>query len=422
MKDGASDAYYGRKALKLSKKYGGKIKIEPNLKIRSLSDFSTVYTPGVAAVSNAIKADGAASYDLTWRWNTIFIVTNGSRVLGLGDIGPLASLPVMEGKSLLYKTLGGVNAVPIPIDSVSPEDFVKVVKSISVTSGGIHLEDLSSPFCFDVLEKLQKELVVPVWHDDQQGTAAATLAGLINSFKIVGKDLKDSRLILVGSGAANLALFNMLGDYGADLGKIVLIDSKGVLSRKRPDLEQMKVENIWKHDVLLRSNTSDLTKIEDAFCGADAVIAFSRPGPGIIGANWIRSMGTKPIVFANSNPTPEIFPSAAKRAGAYIVGTGRSDFPNQINNSLIFPALFRGVLDSRAKRITNRTAIVAAEALAEFARKNGMSKNYIVPKMTERALYPTVAASVAEYCCSSGDSSLKEGFGYFYKKAKKIIG
>ena len=346
MEDGASDAYYGRKALRLSKKYGGKIKIEPNLKIKSLSDFSTVYTPGVAAVSNAIKANGDASYDLTWRWNTIFIVTNGSRVLGLGDIGPLASLPVMEGKSLLYKTLGGVNAVPIPIDSASPEDFVKIVKSISVTSGGIHLEDLSSPFCFDVLEKLQKELTVPVWHDDQQGTAAATLAGLINSFKIVGKDLKNSRLILVGSGAANLALFNMLGDYGADLGKIVLIDSKGVLSRKRPDLEQMKAENIWKHDVLLRSNASDLTKIEDAFRGADAVIAFSRPGPGIIGANWIRSMGTKPIVFANSNPTPEIFPDAAKSAGAYIVGTGRSDFPNQINNSLISRSRFWSACES----------------------------------------------------------------------------
>ena len=414
-------ADYSNRAIALSRKIGGKISLKPNFKIKSPKDFLIVYTPGVAAVSELIRKQPEASYALTWRWNTIFIITNGTRVLGLGDIGPLASLPVMEGKSLLYKTLGGVNAVPIPIESKDEGEFVNVVKAISVASGGIHLEDISSPFCFAVLERLQKELKVPVWHDDQQGTAAVSLAALINSFKLAGKDIKSARIILVGSGAANISLFNLLKDYGTDIGNVILIDSKGVLYAGRDDAELISKENIWKYNAMRLSNKYDIKTVEKAFQGADAVVAFSRPGPGVIGPEWIRSMAKRPIVFANSNPTPEIFPHQAKRAGAYIVGTGRSDFPNQINNSLVFPGLFRGTLDSRTAEINNLLAIAAAEELAAFARKRGISPNKILPKMLDKDLYPSVAAAVAEEAVSQGIASVKGSRNFFFKEAKKTI-
>ena len=234
---------YSKLALEYSKKHGGKIELKPTLKIRSLKDLSIVYTPGVAAVSTAISNDSRLSWDLTWRWNTIFIITNGTRVLGLGDIGPLASLPVMEGKSLIYKEFGGINAIPIPIETKEVDEFVNVVKNISVTSGGIHLEDIESPFCFEVLERLQEELKVPVWHDDQQGTAAAALAGLINATKLAGKDLKKSRIVMIGAGAANIALFHILEKYGVDTGNIIIGDSKGPLYNGRDDMEIIKTTN-----------------------------------------------------------------------------------------------------------------------------------------------------------------------------------
>ncbi|MCL4397405.1 NADP-dependent malic enzyme [Candidatus Parvarchaeota archaeon] len=328
---------YSKLALEYSKKYGGKIELKPTIKIRSLKDLSIVYTPGVAAVSTAIKNDSRLSWDLTWRWNTIFIITNGTRVLGLGDIGPLASLPVMEGKSLIYKEFGGVNAIPIPIETKEVDEFVNVVKNISVTSGGIHLEDIESPFCFEVLERLQQELKVPVWHDDQQGTAAATLAGLINATKLVDKDLKKSRIVMIGAGAANIALFRILEKYGVDTGNIIIGDSKGPLYNGRDDTEIIKTTNRWKYEVMKKSNKNSITDADSSFEDADIIIGFSREGA--IKPEWIRKMGSKPIVFANANPNPEISPEEAYKAGAYIVSTGRSDYPNQINNSLIFPAL-----------------------------------------------------------------------------------
>jgi malate dehydrogenase (oxaloacetate-decarboxylating) len=411
---------YSKLAIDYSKKHGGKIELKPTIKIRSLKDLSIVYTPGVAAVSTAISKDSRLSWDLTWRGNTIFIVTNGTRVLGLGDIGPLASLPVMEGKSLIYKEFGGVNAVPIPIETKEVDEFVNVVKNISITSGGIHLEDIESPFCFEVLERLQNELNVPVWHDDQQGTAAASLAGLINATKLVDKDLKKSRIVMVGAGAANIALFRILEKYGVDTGNIIVGDSKGPLYNGRDDMEIIKAANRWKYEVMKKSNKDSITDADSSFQGADIVIGFSREGG--IKQEWIRKMNSKPIVFANANPNPEILPEEAYNAGAYIVSTGRSDYPNQINNSLIFPALFRGVLDSKAKKIDDYTAIAAAEELAKFAQEKGLKKDYIVPNMEEKEIFPRIAAAVAEDAVKRGLSDIKENREYFYKKAKKIIG
>ncbi len=413
-------ADYSKLAINYSKKYGGKIELKPTLKIKSLKDLSIVYTPGVAAVSTAISNDSRLSWDLTWRWNTIFIITNGTRVLGLGDIGPLASLPVMEGKSLIYKEFGGVNAVPIPIETKEVDEFVNVVKNISVTSGGIHLEDIESPFCFEVLERLQEELKVPVWHDDQQGTAAATLAGLINATKLADKELKKSRIVLIGAGAANIALFRILEKYGVDTGNIIIGDSKGPLYNGRDDIEIIKTTNRWKYEAMKKSNKDSITDADSSFEGADIVVGFSREGS--IKPEWIRKMNTKPIVFANANPNPEISPEEAYKAGAYIVSTGRSDYPNQINNSLIFPGLFRGVLDSKAKKIDDFTAVAAAEELAKFAQEKGLKKEYIVPNMGEREIYPRIAAAVAEDSIRRGLSEMKESREYFYNKAKKVIG
>ena len=414
------DIDYGKLAIEYLKKYKGKIQIKPTLKINSMKDFSIVYTPGVAEVSKAINLDERMSWDLTWRWNTVFILTNGTRVLGLGDIGPLASLPVMEGKSLIYKELGGVNAVPIPIQTKNVDEFVNVVKNIAVTAGGIHLEDIESPFCFEVLERLQNELSVPVWHDDQQGTAAATLAGLINATKLADKDLKTAKIVMIGAGAANISLFNILEKFGVNPKNVILGDSKGPLYESRDDVEVMKSINRWKYEAMKKSNGDDIKEIKKSFENADIIIAFSREGA--IKEDWIKVMNKKPIIFANANPNPEITPEKAKKAGAYIVSTGRSDYPNQINNSLIFPALFRGALDSRAKRIDDFTAISAAIELAKYSAEKGIDTEHIIASMEDKELYPRIASAVAEDSVKRGFAEIKEGKEYFYNKAKEIIG
>ncbi len=414
------DNNYDQLAIEYSKKYHGKIQLKPTAKVKSLKDFSIIYTPGVAAVSSAISKDSHLSWDLTWRSNTIFIVTNGTRVLGLGDIGPLASLPVMEGKSVIYKELGGVNAVPIPIETKEIDKFVETVKEISVTSGGIHLEDIESPFCFEALERLQQELKVPVWHDDQQGTAAATLAGLINATKLADKELKNARVVMVGAGAANIALFNILEKFGIDTKNIIVEDSKGPLYKNREDIEIMKTVNRWKYEVMEKSNGDNITNIEKSFENSDIIIGFSREGA--IKEDWIKVMNKKPIVFANANPNPEITPDKAKKAGAFIVSTGRSDYPNQINNSLIFPGLFRGVLDSRSRKIDEFSAITAALELARYSEEKGIDKDHIIASMKDKELYPRVAAAVAEDAVKRGLAEINEKKDYFYEKAKKMIG
>ncbi len=404
------------------KHYAGKIEIVPKCAVRSLEDFSIWYTPGVAEPCMEIAEDPDKVYEYTNKWNTVAIVSDGSRTLGLGNIGPLAALPVMEGKALIFKYLGAVDAFPVVISEQDKDRIVELVKAISPSFGGINLEDISTPKCFYILEKLQKELDIPVWHDDQQGTATATLAALYNALKIVGKKLGEITIAIIGAGAANIATVRLLREAGADPKKMFVVDSKGILHPGRKDLEEKKDQNPYKWMLCLETNGEGRTGgIAEALEGADVVIAASRPGPGVIKKEWIKKMNDDAIVFAEANPVPEIWPWEAKEAGARIVGTGRSDFPNQINNSLVFPAVFRGVFTVRAKKITDEMCIAAAKALARFAEKNGINEDYIIPKMTESEVYPEVATEVAVKAIELGLARLKLSRDEIYKIIDEMI-
>lgn len=364
----------------------------PKCPVRSLSDFSYWYTPGVAEPSKEIAKNPEKVYEYTNKWNSVAIITDGSRVLGLGNIGALASLPVMEGKAMIFKLLGGVDAFPLPIDEQDPDKFIEIVKKIIPGFGGINLEDIATPKCFYILERLQKELDIPVWHDDQLGTATATLAGLINALKLVGKSIDDIEIAIIGAGAANVATIKLLAKAGADLKKMFVVDSRGILSMQREDLDKLKINNPEKFWICKETNAEQRTGgIEEAMKGADVVIAASTGG--VIKKDFIRAMADDAIVFALSNPIPEIYPNEAKEAGARVVGTGRSDFPNQINNSLVFPGVFRGVLSVRAKKITEDMCIITANTLARLAESR-LSEDYIIPKMTEIFVFPEVATAV----------------------------
>ncbi len=396
--------------------YRGKVEVLPKCAIRDLDDFAIYYTPGVAEPCLEIKDDPDTAYEYTSKWNTVAIVTDGSRVLGLGNIGALASLPVMEGKALLFKYLGGVDAFPLPIDEQNPDKLIEIVKKVSPAFGGINLEDISTPKCFYILDRLRKELDIPVWHDDQQGTATATLAGLINALKLVGKRIEDVKIAVVGVGASNTATVRLLEKFGAKPENMFLVDSKGILGRHREDLK-----DTYKWEFCLKTNGEGrVGGIREALKGVDVVIAASRPGPGIIKPEWIKEMAEDPIVFALANPVPEILPEDAKKAGAKIVATGRSDFPNQVNNSLVFPAVFRGVLTVRAKTITDEMTIEAAKALAKFAEPN-LSEDYIVPRMTESDVFPEVATAVALKAIEQGVARLKMSRDEIYRECKELI-
>ena len=407
--------------IELSRKYEGKIEVYPKVPITSYDDFALIYTPGVAEVSKAIYKDPDKSFELTSRWNTIAVVTDGTRVLGLGNIGPEAAMPVMEGKALLFKYLGGVDAVPVPIRVKSADEFIEVVKALEPAFGGINLEDIESPKCFYILERLQAELNIPVWHDDQLGTAGATLAGLINAMILTNRDPKETKVILFGAGASNIPTARLLAKYGFKYENMIMIDSKGPLYATREDIDRLMLNNKWKYELAVKTNKWEVKTIEEAFKGADVVIAASRPGPGVIKKEWISLMNKDPIVFALANPVPEIWPHEAKEAGAKIVATGRSDFPNQVNNSLIFPAVFRGVLDSRARKITDEMIITAAEALAEYARNKGINENYIIPRMDEPEAYYEEAAAVATKAVELGLARVKKSKEEFKEMAKQRI-
>ncbi len=401
-----TDKWYAL-SLKLHNIYRGKIETVPKVPVRSLEEFAIWYTPGVAEPSRAINRDPDLSFTLTSRWNMIAVVTDGTRVLGLGNIGPEASYPVMEGKALLFKYLGGVDAVPLPIRARSVDEFVNIVKSVEPAFGGINLEDIESPKCFYILERLRKELSIPVWHDDQQGTATAVLAGLINALKLVGKKISDATIALVGAGASNIATANILIKYGAKPGNLILVDTKGILHSEREDMDKLMFEHPWKYDLAIRTNADGRKGgIREALKGADAVIAASRPGPDVIHKEWIKEMNKDPIVFALANPVPEIWPWEAKKAGAKVVATGRSDFPNQINNSLVFPSMFRGVLSVRARAITDEMIIEFAETLAGYAEKRGISDDYIIPTMEEWEVYVETALAVGLKAMQLGISRL----------------
>ncbi|AWR96897.1 malate dehydrogenase [Acidianus sulfidivorans JP7] len=407
--------------LDLSRKFKGKIEIYPKVPISSYDDFSLIYTPGVAEISKAIKENPDESFELTSRNNLIAIISDGTRVLGLGNIGPEAAMPVMEGKSLLFKYLGGVDAVPLTIKVKNEEEFINVVKSLEPSFGGINLEDIESPKCFYILEKLQSISNIPIWHDDQQGTAGAILAGLINALILVNKAPEESKVVIFGSGASNIAASRILAKYGFKYENMVVIDSKGPLYAGREDIDHLMLYNKWKYELAIKTNIEENKEIKDAFTNADIVIAASKPGPYTIKQEWISLMNKDPIVFALANPVPEILPDEAKKAGAKIVATGRSDFPNQVNNSLIFPAMFRGVLDSRSRAITDEMIIAASEALAKFAREKGISENYIIPRMDEWEVYYEVAAAVAYKATELGMSRIKKTKEEFKEIAKEKI-
>jgi malate dehydrogenase (oxaloacetate-decarboxylating) len=368
-----------------------------------LEDFAVWYTPGVAAVCKAIKENRDLSFEYTWRWNTIAVITNGTRVLGLGNIGPEAAMPVMEGKSLIFKFLGGVDAFPLCLNIQDPDKFVEVVKTLEPGLGGVNLEDISSPECFYILDKLRKEMSIPVWHDDQLGTAAATLAGLFNALKITGRKLNRSRIVLLGAGAANIATARLLEKAGADMSKMILVDTRGILHAEREDMDELMLKNPWKYELGLKTNREKRSgDIPEALRDADVLIAASRPGPGVLKKEWIKSMAEDPVVFLLANPVPEMWPWEAKEAGAAVVATGRSDFPNQVNNSLVFPAVFRGVLDIRAKTITDTMVLHAAWALANYVPEEKLTPDYIIPTMQEWEVYVHVAAAVAEKASEEG--------------------
>jgi malate dehydrogenase (oxaloacetate-decarboxylating) len=407
-------------ALRLHPFYRGKLAVTPKCPIRTLDDFAIWYTPGVAAPCREIAQHPERVFAHTNKGNFVAIVSDGTRVLGLGDIGPHAALPVMEGKAVLFKYLGGVDAFPICLGTKDPEEIIQACKWLAPTFGGINLEDIAKPKCFYILDRLRAELDIPVWHDDQQGTAAVILAGLRNALTVVNKAKDEARIVLVGVGAANVAVARILATAGFPSSNLMLVDSKGILHRDREDLRTP--DNAVKWSLCERSNHEQRKGgIAEALKGADVCVALSRSGPGVIRPEWVASMARDAIVFACANPVPEIWPWEAKEARARIVATGRSDFPNQVNNSLGFPAIFRGVLDVRATTITDEMCITAADELARCAAEKGLSDDYILPRMDEWDIYPRQAAAVGMKAIEQGVAQVRMSREELFAHASTII-
>ena len=397
-------------ALRRHRAAAGKMQTLPKCRVAGPADFAVWYTPGVAEACRAIAADRDAVDDCTSRGNLIAVVSDGTRVLGLGDIGPYAGLPVMEGKCLLFKYLGGVDAVPLCLDTKDPAALVRTVRLLEPSFAAINLEDIAQPKCFRVLEALQQELHIPVWHDDQQGTAIVALAGLANALAVTGRTLGAARIALVGVGAANAATYRLLLKAGADPRNIVACDTAGTLHPGRADIERAKETFPEKWRICRESNAAGRTGgIAAALAGADACLAFSAPGPNVIRPEWIAAMAEDAIVFACANPVPEIWPADALGAGARIVATGRGDFANQVNNALAFPAVFRGTLDVRARAISEAMALAAARALADHARATGLSAERILPQMGDDESVARIAAAVGLQAQADGLARIARG-------------
>jgi len=388
--------------------------------VDSYDDFAIWYTPGVADPCKEIQKTPERVYDYTNKWNSIAIVTDGTRVLGLGDIGPEAGLPVMEGKSLLFKYLGGVDAYPICLGTKRPEEIENAVRWLQPSFGGINLEDISQPKCFDILDSLKQDLRIPVWHDDQQGTGTVVCAGLINALKVVGKNIRNASICMLGAGAANIAVARIIMEAGVSPGNIIMVDSKGILNRERIELEE---EYHAKWQIALKTNSEGRTGgLKEAVKGADVLIAMSTPGPGVIPKEIVSAMADDAIIFACANPIPEIWPWEAKETGARIVATGRSDFPNQVNNSLGFPGIFRGTLDVRARMISDEMCIAAANELAKIAEEGGIDEERILPSMSDWEVFPREAAAVGAEAVRQGLARVKATKRELYERAKTIIG
>ena len=373
-----------KQALALHKKLGGKIRVVPAAPVRNRNDLSLVYTPGVAAVSSFVAQNPTLARNYTIKGRMVAVISDGSAVLGLGNIGALGALPVMEGKCALFKTFADVDAVPIVLDTQEPEKIIETVLRIAPAFGGINLEDIAAPKCFEIERRIIEELTIPVMHDDQHGTAIVVLAGLLNALKVVGKQMTLIRIVISGAGAAGTAIANLLKTAGAT--NIIVLDSKGIISRKRSDLTAHKLEL-----ASFTNNENMMGDLQGALKNADVLIGVS--GPNLATAADIKLMNKKAIVFAMANPTPEIMPDEAKKGGAMVIGTGRSDFPNQINNSLAFPGVFRGALDHGVTRITEEMKLNAARAIAALVPKP--TANKIVPDMFDKRVAPTVAKAMA---------------------------
>jgi malate dehydrogenase (oxaloacetate-decarboxylating) len=385
----------GKKAPGMHAFYRGKVETTLKCAVRSFDDFGIWYTPGVAAPCREIHEDPSKVFEYTNKSNCIAVVSDGSRVLGLGNIGPMAGLPVMEGKSLLFKYLGGVGAFPIMLETQDTEEIIQAVKWIAPGFGGINLEDFANPKCFTILDRLREELEIPVWHDDQQGTASITLAGVINAVRLVGKRMDEVTYAVIGAGAANIAFVRVLIASGVPAGNIILVDSRGILHPGREDLEGDREANPYKWQYAQETNAERRRGgMAEAIAGTDVLIAASKPGPDTLKKEWLAAMNDDAIAFIMANPVPEIWPWEAKEAGVRIVGTGRSDFPNQINNSIGFPGIFRGTLDVFATTITDEMAIAAAHAIAKTAEDRGLTEESIVPTMMETEVFINEAVAV----------------------------
>ncbi len=406
-------------AMKYHPFYAGKIQIVPKVPIRTVQDFSIWYTPGVAEPCKDIHKNGNKVYTHTNKSNFVAVVSDGTRVLGLGNIGAEAGLPVMEGKALLFKYLGAVDAFPICLGTVEAENIISAVKWLTPTFGGINLEDIQKPKCYYILEKLRAELDIPVWHDDQQGTALVTIAALFNALKIVGKKLGEAQITLIGAGSANMNVAKYLMVAGVKADNIIIVDSKGILHSGRVDI---KDKDPVKWEMCKKTNTEERTgDIMDALKDVDVLVAYSKPGPGVIKKDCVAKMADDAIVLAGANPTPEIWPWEAKEAGAKIVATGRSDFPNQVNNSLGFPAVFRGALDVMAKKITDEMCITAAHAIANYAEKKGIHEEYIIPTMAETEMYVEEAVAVGLKAIEQGIARKKVSRQSLWERASFMI-
>ena len=402
----AKAAQPGIDAMKMHPYYRGKVEVVPKCIVRDFNDFAIWYTPGVAKPCLDIKENPETVFEHTNKSNFVAVISDGTRVLGLGDIGAEAGMPVMEGKALLFKYLGGVDAFPICLDEKDPDKLIEICMALQPTFGGFNLEDLSQPKCFRILDTLRERAHIPVWHDDQQGTAAIIFAGLVNSVKFVGKDLDKVKCILVGAGAANIRAAHVMNKGGVPWENMILLDSKGTLHKGRTELQDGFKEK-WEM-CELTNGENVVGDIETAMRGADVVVAASKPGPGVIKPEWVKGMAKDPVVMPCASPVPEIWPWEAKEAGARIVATGRSDFPNQVNNSLGFPGIFRGTLDVMATTITDEMCIAAALELAKVAEDKGLREDYIIPSMDEWEVFPREAVAVGLKAIEQGVARVKK--------------
>nr|WP_269207947.1 malic enzyme-like NAD(P)-binding protein [Thermoanaerobacterium thermosaccharolyticum] len=399
-------------ALKLHKDNQGKISILSKVPVNDSKDLSLAYTPGVAEPCKEIHKNPDMIYDYTNKGNFVAVVTDGSAVLGLGDIGAMAGMPVMEGKAVLFKEFGGIDAFPICIGTKDVDKIVETVINISPTFGGINLEDISAPRCFEIEERLKKALKIPVFHDDQHGTAVVVFAGLINALKIVNKNLKSIKAVINGAGAAGIAIAKLL--ISAGIGDVILCDRKGIIYEERQDTDSSKIS-------IAKITNKDKLKgtLKDALIGADVFIGVS--APNIVTKDMVKAMNSDAIVFALANPVPEIYPDVAKEGGARVIGTGRSDFPNQINNVLAFPGIFRGALEVRATEINEEMKIQAAYAIASLVSDEELKEDYIIPKAFDKRVAKTVAANVAKAAMDTKVANLNVDLVELEKKLNKIL-